>query len=173
MHSSNSGPPARQHADTPTRRSADTFPTSLPAYLTLANSLEGQVQANVFRPGDRLPSVRSLCGDHRLSMETVLHTLRVLEDRGLIEARPRSGFYVKFRNRLPEPLPQPLRLEASPVEVSKLRYQAFSIGNSKGVVPLSIAVPSSEILPAAKLSRMISVLARSDSKEVVRYAEPA
>ena len=146
---------------------------SSPAYLALANSLEIQVQANVFRPGDRLPSVRSLCGDHRLSMETVLHTLRVLEDRGLIEARPRSGFYVKFRNRLPEPLPQPLRLEASPVEVSKLRYQAFSIGNSKGVVPLSIAVPSSEILPAAKLGRMISVLARSDSKEVVRYAEPA
>ena len=69
---------------------------SSPAYLALANSLEIQVQANVFRPGDRLPSVRSLCGDHRLSMETVLHTLRVLEDRGLIEARPRSGFYVKF-----------------------------------------------------------------------------
>ena len=74
-----------------------------PTYLTLANSLETQVQANVFRPGDRLPSVRSLCGDHRLSMETVLHTLRVLEDRGIVEARPRSGFYIKFRNQLPEP----------------------------------------------------------------------
>jgi DNA-binding transcriptional regulator YhcF (GntR family) len=63
-----------------------------PAYLTLANSIETQIQANVFGPGDRLPSVRSLCGDHRLSMETVLHTLRVLEDRGIVEARPRSGF---------------------------------------------------------------------------------
>jgi DNA-binding transcriptional MocR family regulator len=173
MHSSNSGPPTRQHADTPTRRSADTFPTSLPAYLTLANSLEGQVQANVFRPGDRLPSVRSLCGDHRLSMETVLHTFRVLEDRGIVEARPRSGFYIKFRNQLPEPLPQALRLEASPVEVSKLRYQAFSIGNAKGVIPLSTASPSSEILPTAKLGRMISVIARSASAEVVNYAEPA
>ena len=145
----------------------------LPAYLALANSLETQVQANVFRPGDRLPSVRSLCGDHRLSMETVLHTFRVLEDRGLVEARPRSGFYIRFRTHLPEPQAQPLRLEASPVEVSKLRYQAFSIGNSKGVVPLSTAVPSSEILPTAKLGRMISVLARSSSAEVVGYAEPA
>src|ERR1700686_3887365 len=91
----------------------------VPAYLALANSLETQVLANVFRPGDRLPSVRTLCGDHRLSMETVLHTLRVLEDRGLIEARPRSGFYVKFRNRLRQPLPQPLRLEASPGQTPK------------------------------------------------------
>ena len=144
-----------------------------PAYLTLANSIETQIQANVFGPGDRLPSVRSLCSDHRLSMETVLHTLRVLEDRGFVEARPRSGFYIKSRNQLPEPLPQALRLKASPVEVSKLRYQAFSLGSSKNVIPLSIAVPSPDILPTAKLGRMISALARSASAEVVAYAEPA
>jgi len=145
----------------------------VPAYLALANSLETQVLANVFRPGDRLPSVRTLCGDHRLSMETVLHTLRVLEDRGLVEAKPRSGFYIKFRNQLPEPLPQPLRLESSPVEVSKLRYQAFSIGSAKDVIPLSTAVPSPEILPTAKLGRMISALTRSATAEIVGYAEPA
>jgi len=75
----------------------------LPAYLALANALEIQIQTDVFRVGDRLPSVRSLCNDYRLSVETVLHTLRVLEDRGLIQARPRSGFYVSFRNQLPEP----------------------------------------------------------------------
>ena len=169
-------PPTRSpHGDTPKRRPAVVSPGApeTPAYLALANSLEVQVQANVFRPGDRLPSVRTLCGDHRLSMETVLHTLRVLEDRGVVEARPRSGFYIKFRNQLPEPLPQPLRLEASPVEVSKLRYQAFSIGNAKGIVPLSVAVPSPEILPTAKLGRMISALARSASGEIVAYAEPA
>jgi DNA-binding transcriptional MocR family regulator len=158
---------------TPIRRLADQpLPFPVPRYLTLADSLEVQVRANVFRPGDRLPSVRSLCEDHRLSMETVLHTFRVLEDRGLVEARPRSGFYIKFRNQLPEPLAHPLLLEASPVEVSKLRYQAFSIGNSKDVIPLSTAVPSPEILPTAKLGRMISVLARSAAAEVVGYAEP-
>ncbi|MBV8377725.1 MAG: PLP-dependent aminotransferase family protein [Verrucomicrobia bacterium] len=160
------------HADPPRHRPADTSPPA-PAYLALANSLENQVQANVFRPGDRLPSVRSLCGDHRLSMETVLHTLRVLEDRGIVEARPRSGFYIKWRRQLPEPLPPPLRLESSPVAVSKLRHQAFSIGRSKGIVPLSNATPAPEILPTAKLGRMISVLARAAAAEVIAYAEPA
>ena len=144
-----------------------------PAYLALANSIETQIKAHVLNPGDRLPSVRSLCGDHRLSMETVLHTLRVLEDRGIVEARPRSGFYIKSINQLPEPLPQPLRLKASSVEVSKLRYQAFSLGSSKNVIPLSVAVPSPEVLPTAKLGRMISVLARSASEEVVAYTDPA
>ena len=105
--------------------------------------------------------------------ETVLHTFRVLEDRGLLEVRPRSGFYIKFRNLSPEPLPQPLRLEASPVEVSKLRYQAFSLGNAKDVVPLGTAVPSPEILPATKLGRMISAIARSSASEIGGYTEPA
>ena len=167
MRSSNSDTPTRRYADTPIRSA------SAPAYLTLANSIETQIQANVFSPGDRLPSVRSLCGDHRLSMETVLHTLRVLEDRGIVEARPRSGFYIKSRNQLPEPLPQALQLRASSVEVSKLRFQTFSLGNSKNVIPLSVAVPSPDILPTKKLGRMISVLARSASAEVVSYAEPA
>src|SRR6476646_5674147 len=106
-------------------------------------------------------------------METVLHTLRVLEDRGLVEARPRSGFYIKFRNQLPEPLPERFRLESAPVEISKLRYQAFSIGSTKGIIPLSAAVPSPEVLPVAKLGRMISVLARSSSTEMVAYTDPA
>ena len=144
----------------------------LPAYLTLANSLESQIHSDVFRVGDRLPSVRSLCGNHRLSVETVLHTFRVLEDRGLIEVRPRSGFYVSFRNQLPEPSPQPLRLEESTVEVSKLRYQAFSLGNSKNVIPLGVAIPSPEILPAARLARMIAAKARSAAFEVVGYTIP-
>jgi DNA-binding transcriptional MocR family regulator len=145
----------------------------LPAYLALANSLESQIHSDVFRVGDRLPSVRSLCGNHRLSVETVLHTFRVLEDRGLIEVRPRSGFYVSFRNQLPEPSPQPLRLEESTVEVSKLPYQAFSLGNSKNVIPLGVAIPSPEILPAARLARMIAAKARSAAFEAVGYTDPA
>jgi DNA-binding transcriptional MocR family regulator len=91
----------------------------------------------------------------------------------MVEARPRSGFYIKSRNQLPEPSPQPLRLEASPVEVGKLRYQAFSAGSSKNVIPLSVAVPSPEVLPTAKLGRMISVIGRSASAEVVGYTEAA
>ena len=145
----------------------------LPVYLALANSLQTQIETEVFRVGDRLPSVRSLCNDHRLSLETVLHALRVLEDRGLVEARSRSGFYVSFRNRVPEPSPQPFRLEESTVEVSKLRYQAFSLGSSKDVVPLGLAVPSAEILPTAKLARMIAAKARSGASELVGYSDPA
>jgi DNA-binding transcriptional MocR family regulator len=145
----------------------------LPRYLFLADSLANQIEANVFSPGDKLPSVRRLCADYRLSPETVLHTLRILENRGLVEPRPRSGFYVKHRYVLSEPVSRPPRIEASAVEVSKLRFQSFMFGNREGVVPLGIAVPAQELLPGARLAQMTSALARSAPNELVRYTDPA
>ena len=141
--------PSRRYAQTPTGRGVSRRSRN-PRLPRIGQFSRGA------GPGQRLPTWRSAAvGSNPLRRPPAEHgdgpdTLRVLEDRGVVEARPRSGFYIKFRNQLPEPLPQPLRLEASPVEVSKLRYQAFSIGNAKGIVPLSVAVPSPEILSHRK-----------------------
>ena len=43
------------------------------------------IAERVLQPGDRLPSVRRLASQKRLSMSTVLQALRQLEDRGLVE----------------------------------------------------------------------------------------
>ncbi|MBV9390846.1 MAG: PLP-dependent aminotransferase family protein, partial [Verrucomicrobia bacterium] len=144
-----------------------------PIYISLAKSLEYQIETKVFLPGDRLPSVRSLCANRRLSVETVLHSFRILENRGYIEARPRSGFYIKWRRQLPEPSLKRRKLQSSEINVSRLRFQAFSLGSSKEVVPLGLAVPGPEILPAAKLARLTSALARRSASESVVYADPA
>lgn len=145
---------------------------AIPRYLLLANNLERQIHTRLFYPGDRLPSVRQVANGHRFSVETVLHAFRTLEDRGLIEARPRSGYYVRQQHRLPEPSQTTLKLEASPIQLSQLRYEAFILGNARGVVPLSIAVPSPEVLPTRKLGQMLSVLARKKGSEMIRYAPP-
>lgn len=141
-----------------------------PAYLLLANSLERQIQSQLFHPGDRLPSVRKVASGHRFSLETVLHAFRTLEDRGLIEARPRSGYYVRQQHRLLEPSQTALKLEASPVHLTRLRHEAFILGNARGVVPLSVAVPSPDVLPTRKLGQMLSVLARKNGSEMIKYA---
>ncbi len=103
----------------------------------------------------------------------MLHALRILENRLLIEARPRSGYYVKQRIQFSEPRTKALRLQASVISVGRLRFESFRLGNSPDVIPFGIAVPSSQILPTTKLSRMIASLARSAKSEVVNYTEPA
>ncbi|WP_374347162.1 PLP-dependent aminotransferase family protein [Chitinimonas sp.] len=66
-------------------------------YQQLADDLAGRIQAGVLQAGERLPSVRQLCSLHDASPATVTHALHRLEDDGLIEARPRLGFYVRQR----------------------------------------------------------------------------
>lgn len=64
------------------------------AYETVAEHIAGSIAAGQYPPGKRLPSLRDLANTHGVSQRTVIHAIRVLADRGLIEARDRSGYYV-------------------------------------------------------------------------------
>jgi DNA-binding transcriptional MocR family regulator len=64
-------------------------------YGRLAAHFERAIQEGALRPGDRLPSIRDLRAQFRLSPSTIVQALVWLEDRGYIEARARSGYYVR------------------------------------------------------------------------------
>jgi DNA-binding transcriptional MocR family regulator len=66
-------------------------------YETVADSISGMISAGTLRPGERVPSVRRLSTQRRVSIATVLRAYEVLENRGLIKARPNAGYYVRHR----------------------------------------------------------------------------
>ncbi|CAP42384.1 aminotransferase-like domain-containing protein [Bordetella petrii] len=70
-----------------------------PLYQRLADHYRRAIQSGVLAPAERMPSVRSLVRTHRVSLSTALQACRQLEDDGLIEARPRSGYFVRPRHR--------------------------------------------------------------------------
>ena len=63
-------------------------------YQALADDIEASIRAGVLRPGERLPSVRHSCESRGLSASTVFQAYYLLEARGLVRARERSGYYV-------------------------------------------------------------------------------
>ena len=71
------------------------MPPSATLYQTLAGEIAGLISAGTLRPGDRIPSVRELSRAKSASVSSVLSAYRVLEDRGLVESRPQSGYYVR------------------------------------------------------------------------------
>src|SRR3569833_1807107 len=79
---------------------------SVPVYERLAGVLGGMIVSRSLRAGDRMPSVRHFSSQQRVSVPTALRAYVTLETRGLIEARPKSGFYVRARqtNMTPEPV---------------------------------------------------------------------
>ena len=69
--------------------------------------LVAAIAAGRLPDGARLPSIRQLCADHGISPATAFQTYATLEARGLVEVRPRSGYYVRTR-QASRPLPPPV-----------------------------------------------------------------
>ena len=130
-------------------------------YERLANELAGMIDERCLRAGERLPSVRTLAADRRLSISTVVQALRELERRGLVEARPQSGYYV--RHAAPPALlarPQTLPSVAVPVEVSGRLAGILKAVARPGMLPLAAALPAPELLPLGALNRLYGGVVR-------------
>ena len=70
-------------------------------YMNLAQLLSQRIEQGLYRPGDRLPSVRALSIEHGVSLSTVQQAYRQLEDHGLAAPRPKSGYFVPTARELP------------------------------------------------------------------------
>src|SRR5690606_27175315 len=83
-------------------RNRDTAP--MKRYDALAADIEASLRSGVLRPGDRLPSVRHTCASRGVSASTVFQAYYLLEARGLVQARERSGYFVRpgLRSAPPE-----------------------------------------------------------------------
>jgi DNA-binding transcriptional MocR family regulator len=134
-------------------------------YEKLAGDLEGMISSGVLRHGDRLPSLRRLAEERRLSLSTVVQALRQLEDRGLVEARPQSGYFVRRALSLrAEPAPRSTPEAAVAVDVTQRLVRVLQAGAKPGIAPLAAALPHPSLLPVAALQRLYAGVARRHPK---------
>lgn len=68
-----------------------------PLYLSLYHSLRQDITQGVYGWKERLPSKRVLAEEAGVSLITVEHAYELLCDEGYVEARPKSGFFVLYR----------------------------------------------------------------------------
>src|SRR5436853_1561036 len=106
-------------------------------YEQLADKIEALIRAGTLRPGERIPSVRRASTQHGVSVTTAVQAYLELENRGLIEARPKSGFFVRpqLRARVSEPQPSRPAHTATAVGVGGLLARLFDAARSPDVVP--------------------------------------
>jgi DNA-binding transcriptional MocR family regulator len=130
-------------------------------YRAVAQDFADMIRGGTLRPGDRIPSVRSLCRTRGVSPSTVLHAYESLEAQGLIESRPRSGYYVSA-SRAQVPIPRATRPKSrsTRVAVSDLVFETLEASRDRGVIPLGSAFPSPALFPWSKLARFLGSSAR-------------
>jgi DNA-binding transcriptional MocR family regulator len=131
-------------------------------YQELADQLATLIREGTLKTGDRVPSVREVVRERRVSPATAMRAYELLESRGLIETRPRSGYYVCPPSPGPAPQPRPARSAARStlVDVSELVFEILNAVRERDVIPLGSAFPSPVLFPWAKLARYLGSSAR-------------
>ena len=142
-------------------------------YMQVAEGLEKMIMDEILRIGDKLPSVRVLSEEYGISMGTAFQAYYQLEAKGLVESRPKSGYYVRFNNkRFPElpgtTKPDILSHDVSVKEMIKTIYTDIVASD---VLNFALAVPDSSLLPAAKLNKSVVYALRNTRDHCVNYED--
>ncbi len=143
-------------------------------YEELAGFITDLVDSGTLPAGSRAPSVRQISRQRQASISTVLQAYRLLEDRGILEARPKSGFYVTNGASVSLPTPVMTKPPAKPtrVAVSGLVVNLLEYASDPDLVPLGCAIPSADILAAGRLDRFLARAARVSGTEYNIYTHP-
>src|ERR1700709_2905754 len=94
----------------------------MPIYISLANKIEAMIESDIYKIGEKLPSLRRLQQENAISLGTVLQAFNHLIDKGLISSREKSGYFVSHQSKRRLPVPQtiPVSLSARTVHIDRL-----------------------------------------------------
>lgn len=121
--------------------------------------------------GDRLPSIRKLHHKFGLSVSTVFRAYTELEAMGLIEARPKSGYYVSsaILNRLQPPAFKKKPSVPQKVTLSDIVPSIVSAMNDPRMVPFGSSSIASDLLPYKGITRILKSFTAQEIKAQLGY----
>ena len=140
-------------------------------YQQIANNIEKLILDGVLKIGDKLPSVRIMSKEQGISMSTAFQAYYSLEGKGLIESRPKSGYYVRYNPKKKPKLPQKYEPETieSAVSVNEIVSRVYKDLDSENIIRFSLAIPPMELLPVAKLNKAIVSAIRKTKDSCTNY----
>jgi DNA-binding transcriptional MocR family regulator len=147
-------------------------PTPPAASLTeqLAARFAERIEQRLLAPGSRLPSVRDCARRHGVSPSTVVGAYDLLQARGLVQARPQRGFFVReAAARTPPPAGAAAALPA-PVDATALIRSMF-LAQGGRPAPGMGTLPESW-LDAPLLQRALRRVCQAP-QAWLRYGDPA
>ncbi len=140
-------------------------------YQQIAERLAGQIHQLVLKTGQKLPSVRALSQEQGISLSTAFKAYVQLEIKGLIEARPKSGYYVRYtptrsfdRNKI-----EKQTAETKKLSVDEMIARVHRNLSNDSIIRLSRASPALSLLPQAKLNKSMMEAIRQSANSCINY----
>jgi len=139
-------------------------------YEQVAHNLRERIELGYYHTGDKLPSVRALSQEHGVSISTAQEAFGLLIDDGVIEARPKSGYYV-LQQQAPPTLPETSRPTPQPLAVSQ-GHNLLHLMNEYGaekMTQLSLALPDLSTPTLNPLIKITAELSRTMTARILSY----
>jgi len=142
-------------------------------YLQIAERLGAQIHQQLLKTGEKLPSVRALSHDQGISLSTAYKAYVQLEIKGLIEARPKSGYYVRYTpaRSFDQHKAGQQEKETKKLSLDEMIGKVYRHFSGDTIVKLSRASPSLSLLPQAKLSKSMMEVIRLSPNSCINYEE--
>lgn len=129
-------------------------------YLRLAQELAASIEQGLLRVGERLPGLRNLSRQKGVSVATAVAAYHYLETQGFIEARPRSGYYVRMRASLEEPAQSQPIAQPTPVTGQAMVQRLVEASADPAIVQLGAALIDPALLPTRAIEQALVQAAR-------------
>jgi len=145
-----------------------------PLYVRLADDLTQQVGRGILRQGDRVPSLRELSRKKGVSISTALQAYLHLENRGFLEARPQSGFYVRtpYSDLIPEPQFEASKMLPAATGTNAILAEIMEAASDPSNISFGAGHPNPEVFPVARLNLILRRIIRRDPLHSAHYDFP-
>jgi DNA-binding transcriptional MocR family regulator len=143
-------------------------------YSQIAGGVVEQIRNGTFKPGEKLPSVRAFAKQQGVSVSTVLTAYGQLEDRGFVEVRPKSGYYVRYQPVREHKVPSISQSTSAPRRVTTPQrvMEVMRDGSSGKFTSFAIAVPANDLPVVHQLKRSFARVVRTQRFLGIGYDSP-
>jgi len=137
---------------------------STPLYKQLSELLANQIRQGIYKTEEKLPSVRHLAKQQSVSVSTVIMSYNTLEDWGLIEVKPKSGYYVKALAHKTLATPHIQQSTSSPNDVttSQLVMGVMRASSDPRYISLGAAIPANDFPILSQLKKTFAQIVRTE-----------
>lgn len=143
-------------------------------YEKIAANIQAKILSGVYNRGDKLPSVRDVSKNLKVSIASVIQAYVLLEKEGLVESKFRSGFYVKdiSNNLSKEPTNKKFNIAINHYYRGELVSEVNEQARIPKIIPLGAGIPFIDNLPYKELSNLTSSICGSNKIAGIAYEFP-
>lgn len=125
-------------------------------YQRLAEQLSQKIYQHELQPQQKLSSLREFARQQKISLSTAQQCYELLEAKGLIYVKPKSGYFVSSR-QYQSPVPESPKFESMPRRVSnlELQNQIQTASIQSHLTPLGAIQLSPHLIPVDGLRRSL------------------